>query len=445
MSNSFGSPYGDVPPTPDAQVALDVKEPREHHWFSEPTKEVGPRFVGGLVFAQLIFFIALLGPAIIGIGVKVQSAIPLEQQTTAVGIIGGFGALFAVIGNVLFGRLSDRTTSRFGRRRPWIVGGTVVMTIAFLVMALGQTVPVITAGWCLAQLGANATLAPFVATISDQVPKFQRGSVSALLGIAQNVGILGGTFLAQLFQHHLVILFVVPSIFAIGAMVLFAVILPDQRLTVRPPKMSVGEWVTTFWLNPLKHPDFALAWWSRFLITLATFMFTTFRLFYLRDELGLAESAAPAAVTLGVLIYTIALVASGWIAGKISDRTGRRKFLVAGSTLLFAIGIVMLAHVDSVAGFYVVEAVLGVAYGVYVGVDLALVIDVLPNPDDAGKDLGVFNMANALPQSVAPAIGAILLAVNAVGADKNYELLLYTAGAAGLVGAVIVLFIKKVK
>ena len=312
------------------------------------------------------------------------------------------------------------------------------MTIAFVVMALGQTVPVITAGWCLAQLGANATLAPFIATISDQVPKFQRGSVSALLGIAQNVGILGGTNLAQLFQDQLVILFVVPSLFAIGAILLFAVILPDQHLTIRPPKMTAQEWVTTFWVSPRQHPDFGLAWLSRFLITLATFMFTTFRLFYLRDELGLPEADAPAAVTIGVLIYTIFLVTSSWIAGKISDRTGRRKFLVAGSTLLFAVGIVMLAFVDTVTGFYVVEAVLGLAYGIYVGVDLALVVDVLPNPDDAGKDLGVFNMANALPQTVAPVIGAALLAVNSP-VNQNYSLLLYTAGVAGLVAALVVL------
>src|SRR4051794_24198910 len=249
---------------------------REHHWFDEPTEPVGPKFISGIVFAQFVFFVALLGPAIIGIGVKVQQIVPDDQKTSALGTVAGFGALFAVIGNVLFGRLSDRTTSRWGRRRPWIVGGTVVMTVAFLVMALGSSVPVVTAGWCLAQLGANATLAPFIATISDQVPKFQRGSVSALLGIAQNVGILGGTFVAQLFKDQLVVLFVVPSIFAIGAMLLFAIILPDQRLPVRPPRMNLREWVTTFWLNPLKFPDFALAWWSRFLIVLATFLFTTF-------------------------------------------------------------------------------------------------------------------------------------------------------------------------
>jgi MFS family permease len=439
-----GSPYGDLPPTEDAAIGLDVQDPHEHHWFQEPTKEVGPKFVGALVFAQLIFFIALLGPAIIGIAVKVQTIVPDEQKTSATGLVFSVGALFAVIGNVLFGRLSDRTTSRFGRRRPWILAGTIAMTVAFTIIALGQTVPVVLAGWCLAQLGANATLAPFIATISDQVPKFQRGSVSALLGIAQNIGILGGTFLADIFADRLVILFVVPSIFAIGAMLLFAVILPDQHLKSKPPAMTAGEWITTLWTNPRKYPDFAFAWWSRFLITLATFMFTAFRLFYMQDRLGLSLEDAPSAVTLGVLIYTIALVASGWVAGKISDRTGRRKIFVAGSTLLFAVGTIMLAFVDSVSGFYVVEAVLGVAYGIYVGVDLALVVDVLPNPDDAGKDLGVFNMANALPQSAAPGLGAALLAFNSAN-NQNYDLLLYSAGVAAVIGALIVLPIKGVR
>src|SRR4051794_8232048 len=295
--SSVGSPYGDLPPTDQAAVALDVKDPHEHHWFAEPTEPVSWKYVSALVFAQFVFYVALLGPAIIGIGVKVQQIVPDDQKTSALGTVAGFGALFAVVGNVLFGRLSDRTASRWGRRRPWIVGGTLAMTVAFLVMALGPNVPVVTAGWCLAQLGANATFAPFLATISDQVPKFQRGSVSALLGIAQNIGILGGTYIAQLFQRQMVILFVVPSILSIGAMLLFAVVLPDQRLRVRPPRMTAREWVTTFWVDPRQHPDFGLAWLSRFLIVLATFMFTTFRLFFLEDRLGLSEDDAPAAVT----------------------------------------------------------------------------------------------------------------------------------------------------
>ena len=80
MSNTPGSPYGDLPPTDDAETALDVKDPHEHHWFKEPTKEVGPKYVAALVFAQLVFFIALLGPAIIGMAVKVQTIVPDERE-----------------------------------------------------------------------------------------------------------------------------------------------------------------------------------------------------------------------------------------------------------------------------------------------------------------------------------------------------------------------------
>lgn len=446
MTNSARSPHLAAPPVPEqaatGQSAGSAHEPQQ---LTEPTKPVTPKFIATLVLAQLMFYIALLGPATVGIGVKVQSIVPDAEKASTLGTVAGFGALAAVVGNVLFGRLSDRTTSRFGRRRPWIVGGTVVMALALLIMGLGQSVQAVTVGWCLAQLGANAALGPFLATLSDQVPTFQRGGVSALLGIAQNTAILGGTYVAEIFVGNLLISFVAPSVVAIAAMLLFAFVLPDQKLPTRPPRMTAKDWLGTVWVNPVRYPDFAFAWCSRFLIALSSFMFTTFRLYYLQDELGLSAAEAPRAVTVGVLVYTVALLTCGWAAGRISDRTGRRKVLVAGAALLFGIGIITLVlFVDTVQGFYVVEAVLGAASGIYVGVDFALVLDVLPNPDDAGKDLGVINIANALPQSLAPVIGAALLAVGGTG-HGNYSLLFWAAGAAAVLGALVVLPIKKVK
>jgi hypothetical protein len=91
--SSPGSPYGDLPPTQDAAIALDVENPHEHHWFAEPTRPVTWKYVSGLVFAQLVFYIALLGPAIIGIGLNVQSIVPDDQKTSALGTVAGFGAL----------------------------------------------------------------------------------------------------------------------------------------------------------------------------------------------------------------------------------------------------------------------------------------------------------------------------------------------------------------
>jgi MFS family permease len=417
---------------------------KTEHLFEPPTEPVGRRFIWALVLAQFFFFIALLGPAIIGIGIKVQSLVPDDQKASALGLVAGLGALAAAVGNVVFGRFSDRTTSRWGRRRPWIVGGTVVMALGLALLAVSNSVPVAAFAWFLAQLGANAAYAPFVATLADQVPQSQRGIVSAALGIAFNVGILGGVYVAQFFADQLLVMFVAPAIVAIVAMLLFAVVLPDRILPTRPPAMTLKEWGQTFWVSPRKHPDFALAWISRFMIVLATFLFTTFRFFYLQDQVGISEDDAPAAVSTGVLIYTITLVASGYLAGWLSDKLGRRKVFVIGSAALFGAGTALLTVPNSLTAFYLIEALLGIAFGIYIAVDLALVIDVLPNPDDSGKDLGVFNLASAVPQSLAPVVGAVLLSIGSPD-NQNYSLLLSVAGVVSVIGALVILPIKTVR
>lgn len=419
----------------------------EHHWFKEPTEPAPKNYVVWLLIAQLVFFIALLGPAIIGIGLKItqlveQGAIAEDGAIGAAAVLGGVGALFATVANVVFGRLSDRTTSKWGRRRIWIVSGTVIMTVAFVIMAIAPDLTWATVGWALAQLGANMTFAPFLATVADQVPKFQRGKITAALGIAQNLGILGGVYVAQFFQATPIVMFVGPAILAIIVMVVFAFVLHDQVLPTRPDRMDFRDWWETFWVSPIRFPDYALAWWSRFLITLASFMFTTLRFFYVNLHLEVPIEDVAAVISTSVLIYTAALVVSGYLAGWLSDKLGRRKVFVWGSTVLFAIGTVALSQVNSVGAFYVLEAFMGIAYGVYVGVDLALVVDVLPNPDDAGKDLGVFNIANALPQTLAPVVTGILAYV---GAYPNFTLVLWVAGAAALIGAVVIFPIKKVR
>jgi MFS family permease len=444
MTTSSGSAAG-MPSGMTTAIAT-AKESVES---SEPTEPAKRSYILWLLLAQLIFFIALLGPAIVGIGIKIQSfvdagVIDPNGATGAAAVLGGFGALFATVANVVFGRLSDRTTSRWGRRRAWVVGGTVIMTVALAIMALAPTLLVATIGWSLAQLGANMTLAAFLATIADQVPRFQRGKITAALGIAQNVGILGGTYVAQAFADQLLVMFVGPAILAIVAMVVFAVVLPDRRLPAAPPRATFRDWAETFWVSPRKHPDYALAWWSRFLITFASFGFTTFRYFYLLNHIGVPEADIPAVISTSVLIYTIALIGASYFAGWLSDRIGRRKVFVWSSTVLFAIGTFALIFVQDVSAFYVLEGLLGIAFGIYVGVDLALVVDVLPDPKNAGKDLGVFNIANALPQTFAPLIGGILVYVSDPSGN-NYALWFSVCAAAAILGAIMIFPIKSVR
>ena len=198
----------------------------------------------------------------------------------------------------------------------------------------------------------------------------------------------------------------VPAAVGVVGMVVYALVLPDPVLDTRPPRLDLKVVAETFWVSPFRHPDFGFAWWSRFLIILSSFLFTTFRLELPRRPGGpvrgrggeghrdrdphLHGRSRPRRLGRGCRL----------------DLTGKRKMLVASSTLLFGVGVAMLAHADSLAAFYWVEAIMGLAYGIYMSVDMALILEVLPNPDDSGKDLGVFNMANAILQSAAPFMGS---------------------------------------
>jgi MFS family permease len=406
-----------------------------------PTKPVGPLFTTGFAVAQLALFIALLGPVMVSMAIKVIDVVGQANATSAQGLVLSVGAVAALIANPLFGRLSDRTTSRWGRRRPWMVGGAVGLAVFLLVIATAQSLPVLIVGWFGAQVTANACFSAYLATLADQVPPSQAAKISALGGVMQNVGVLAALYVAKVFATSMLPLFMVPALIGVVGMVFFAMVLPDKQLHRKPPSEGLKSWLHTFWVNPKAHPDFAWAWASRFLLYLGSFLFTTFRIFWMIDHLALTAARAAAVVFTGVLVYTLVLVVVGQVAGILSDWVGRRKVFVFGSTALFAIGLALLTQVDSIAGFYGIEALLGAAFGIYMGVDLALVLEVLPNPEDSAKDLGVFNIANAAPQSLAPALGAVLIGIG----TKNYDLLYATAGVLTFLGALAIIPIRKVK
>jgi MFS family permease len=401
-------------------------EPEYEAEIPPPTQPATLRLIIPFALAQLALFIALLGPVTVSMAIKVTRVVGADRAPAAQGIILGIGAIAALVGNPLFGRFSDRTTGRWGRRRPWIVGGSIGLAVCLFVIAVANNVPTLIVAWFVAQLAANACFAAYLATIADQIPPQQSATVTALGGVMQNVGILVALYLASALTGNLVLLFMVPAAIGVAGMLLYAVVLPDKRLRRRPPAAGFRDFLHTFWVSPRKQPDFAWAWISRFMLILGSFLFSTFRFFWMKDHLGLGDHDAVATISTGVLIYTGFLVVIGQAAGYISDR----------------LGLGLLTQVQTVPGFYVVEGILGAAYGIYMGVDLALVLAVLPHPEDNAKDLGVFNIANAMPQTVAPFLGAILLTI---GAGKNYNLLYITAAVLTFVGALAIIPVKKVK
>ncbi|MFF1257345.1 MFS transporter [Streptomyces sp. NPDC058321] len=406
-----------------------------------PTGHVSNWYITAIGIAQFGIFVAILSPVFVSMQLKAQELNP-GNPAAVIAVVLPIGSIGAILGNPLFGTLSDRTRTRWGRRRPWLLGGIVCLLLGLVAVACSTNVLMLTLSWLLCQLGSNAAFAALVASFADNVPELQRGRASSVLGLAQNIAIMAGIYAAALLVSNLPLLFLVPGVVGVACVIVYVIVTPDRIPDTPLQPFSAMTVLRTFWTNPVKHPDFALAWASRFMITLATFLFTTFRLFYMEDHLGLSEERAVSAVATGVLLYTIALMVSAAVSGWLSDRLARRKIFVSGSTLLVSIGLVALAYADTLPLFYTAEIIMGFAYGVYTAVDNALVVDVLPDPEKPGKDLGVLNIANSLPQSFAPALGALFLGI---GGGDNYPALLWGAGLAAAIGAAVIIPIRGVR
>ena len=403
---------------------------------------VGWGFVALYTLAYAGTSLVLIAPLLVTLALKVNSLVGIDRAPTSLALVTGVGALLAMVGNPFFGRMSDRTSAKLGMRRPWMVVGVGGGSLGVLVVALAPTIAVVLVGWCLAQLFFNALLAVMVAVLPDQVPVAQRGLVSGVLGVCLPLASVSGTFLVQLFTGHQLAMFMVPC--AIGGffVLLFAVTLRDRRLSHDDrPAWSLREFASTFYVNPLRNPDFAWAFTSRFLFVLAYAFLTTYQVYYLLEKIGSTQAEVPRQVFLATVVQSGMVVGASLVGGRLSDRTGRRKIFVVGGSIVYGLAMFVVALAGDFPGFLIGMAVGGLGFGVYVAVDLALVADVLPDRANAAKDLGVLNMAGALPFSVAPAIAPVILAIG----GGSYGTLYGVAGVCAFMAAFAILPVGRVR
>ena len=408
---------------------------------SPGARRVGWRFISLYTLAYMGTVLVLIAPLLVTLALKVNSLVGIEQAPNSLALVTGTGALLAMVGNPFFGRMSDRTSSPLGMRRPWMVIGLVGGSLGVLVVALAPSVPVVLVGWCIAQLFFNALLAAQVAVLPDQVPVAQRGQVSGVLGVCLPIASVSGTFLVQLFTGNELAMFMIPC--AIGGffVLIFAITLKDRRLDkADKPAWSLREFAGTFYVNPRKSPDFAWAFASRFLFVLAYAFLTIYQAYYLLDKIGSPEGDVPRQIFLGTLVQSTFIVAASLIGGRLSDRTGRRKIFVLTAAIVYGLAMFLVAVASDFNGFLVGMAIGGLGFGMYVAVDLALVADIVPDKDKA-KDLGVMNIAGALPYSIAPAIAPVILALG----HGSYGVLYAVAGVSAIIGAAAILPVKRVR
>jgi NAD(P)-dependent dehydrogenase (short-subunit alcohol dehydrogenase family)/MFS family permease len=409
---------------------------------SGAARRVGWGFISLYTLAFMSTSLLFLAPLLVTLALKVDSLVGIGRAPGSLALVAGTGALLAMVANPFFGKLSDRTASPLGMRRPWMIIGLAGGSLGILIVALAPSISVVLAGWCVAQLFFNALLAAMVAVMPDQVPSVQRGLVSGVLGVCMPVGAVCGTFVVKLFTGHLLAMFLGPC--AIGGffILLFAVSLKDRRLAkADKPAWSLREFASTFYVNPRKNPDFAWAFASRFMFVLAYAFLVTYQAYYLLDKIGSARAEVPQQIFLGTLVQSAVIVAASLIGGRLSDWTGRRKIFVFTASIVYGLALFLIAVASDFNGFLVGMAVSGLGFGVYLAVDLALVVDVLPGRRSAAKDLGVFNIAGALPFSIAPAIAPAILAAG----GGSYGVLYTVAGLCAITGAAAILPVRRVR
>jgi len=390
----------------------------------EPTAPVGGRWVATWTAALFGMYAAYYGAAQVLLPKQAEEIVGNDGKVALVSWVTGIAALVTVVITVAAGVRSDRTRA-VGRHR-WVLGGAALTGAALLAQGFAPSGAAMIAGWGLANAGIACMTAALFAVVPDEVPVTQRASVSAWFGIAISVGPLLGIALVTL-----VVLGVRPGFALLGALALVLALpyaLPALRRRGRTavavaPRRSGG---LAGVLAPLRHADFAWAWAGRFLIQLSNALAQVYLFFYLKDFVHHPDPDTGTFVL--ALVYTVGVVAAALPAGRISDRTRRRKRMVVISSLMQGGAGLVFAFVPVFEATIVGAALLGVGYGVYASVDQALVTEVLPDPADRGRDLGVINIANVAPYALTGLVGGLV--INSFGYPTLMMLVVLTGALA---------------
>ena len=372
---------------------------------------------------------------------QVKAAVGNSVKGTELGLVLSAGAIISMVTAPVFGALSDRIRLPGGRRKPWVVIGTVGNVIGLVGMAY-----LIQAGhpeslwpWSFAfwivQFFNNVATAPYSALIPDLVSTEQRGSASGWLGLMTILGNFVGGLMGFLVEPFGIaaIYFIMIGVMILGAIVTwFGVNEIDVPHEIPPFKL--GEFMRGL-IDPFKYSDFTWVLLTRLLIIMGISTVQEFIQYYMGDVIGAplflagfgkVADTAEAAVSFFLPALLVGAVITTLVAGVLSDKYGRKRMVYLSGALMGIVCLVfILSHNFTVA--VLMGIVFGLGYGAYQSVDWALVSDVLPSIDDYAKDMGVWHVADVLPQIVAtPVAGVLLDNFQRIGKADNIPNLGYT-------------------
>ncbi|HEX4216270.1 MAG TPA: MFS transporter [Candidatus Dormibacteraeota bacterium] len=373
-----------------------------------------------------------------------------SDQAVYLGRLGAAAALVAMISQPLVGRLSDRLPTRLGRRRPWILAGTIAAIGATLLLVVLRSPIWYALAFLGLQLGQSLAVAAYQALLPDIVPRSQRGLASGYLGVMQILGYAASLGLAMLLLGSVTgadrgaivsgaSRYLIASVAVVAVFGLITILGVRERGGVPPPAPVPLRRQLTSFLEPWRHRNYSWVFAARTLVMCGFQLFLAFIEYYFARVVHATDFVAATAQV--ALVALAVAVVGAVVLGLISDRT-RRVPLALAATVVMALAAGLFLVPGAGRWLWLLGGLFGLGYGAYMSVDWALAVDALPSSGAAGQDLGLFSLASTLPGLVAPALGSVVIAAFAAAGDTNLgyravfavALLFFLAGAGAVLG-----------
>lgn len=371
------------------------------------------RLTFGIMFGYACMMIALVTPAMLLLTFKIIEISP-DHYTSTFGLVAGIGAFFALIGNPIGGAISDRTNLVFGRRRTWFIIGPLVGCACLLWIGLASEVWQVAVAWSIAQFFFNFGMAAYTALIPDQVPVEKQGTISGILGLVTPLAVVIGMGMMTIMTDQApMVKWSMLAIIGIVGPVVSAFLIKDGKGDVVRAKrehIPFNEKIGNLYPSPKRYPEFTWAILSKFLLMLG-FGSSSYLAVMFVNRMGYSEAQATSGVATLQMISLAAMALTSVLGGILSDKAKKQKPFLYGSAFIMILGTLVFAFVQDFTAYVIATVIIGLGAGCFSAVDTALVSRILPRKEDAAKDFGLMNVANALPQSIVPAIAPLLLSI----------------------------------
>lgn len=386
------------------------------------------------------------------------------QQALLLGWISTVGAVVSLIMPPVFGMMSDNTRGSWGRRRPYIAAGAILLVLSALLLAVAGSIAIFVLALMINQVGSNAANASYQALLPDRVPKEQRGEASGYMGLMTILGSISSLGLAawllgqvsltstggDVIRHGATLFYVLTGIALIAGALITVIwvhevplvpVVSDVAQKKEDALLRFRPWFVSNWIAPWREYNFRLIFFTRFAVMMGLTLFMTFIEYYFANVAHDTNFVQATAVV--ALLALFGAICSAFLLGIYSDRV-RRAPVVCVSTLLMATASFAFVIAPGSFPLWILGILFGVGYGAYTSVDWALAVDAMPQLSTVGKDFALWGSSTNLSSILAPGMGSLIIylvsfyAATALG----YRLVFAVATLFLIYGAIFVLKIR---